>query len=324
MKGKTEWKGRLASWVLQAENTAAQLEEAKKVYEQSLLTQQLTKKELEALLPNLEQLEALRDEVQSYERQLEQLSLAKKRLQENKKAYEDVRIPMTQGEVEAAEQAYTAAIQRHTNIEWQAKQIKKALTDLAKLEQENIAQTEQFTFITRLYELANGGAQGIRGVTFERYVLGAILEEVVIAANERLYRLSRGRYSLQRADFSDGGRGHRGLDLAVYDSYTGAVRPANTLSGGETFLASLALALGLADIIQAYAGGIHLDTIFIDEGFGTLDPETLEVALQCLIDLQASGRLIGIISHVPELKQRIGAQLIVEKVAQGSRAYFSC
>ena len=161
----------------------------------------------------------------------------------------------------------------------------------------------------------------MKGVSFERYVLGAILEEVLSAANLRLHDMSRSRYRLERS-LEEGGRGARGLDIAVFDAYTGASRPANTLSGGETFLASLGLAMGLADVIQSYAGGIHLGTMFIDEGFGTLDPDTLDVAMETLVALQSQGRLVGIISHVPELQQQIGAHLVVAKNDEGSRAYF--
>lgn len=113
-----------------------------------------------------------------------------------------------------------------------------------------------------------------------------------------------------------------GLDIEVFDNYTGYARPANTLSGGETFLASLALALGLADVVQTYSGGIHLDTIFIDEGFGTLDDETLDFALKTLLQLQGNGRLVGIISHVAELKERITTRLAIQKTKQGSTAAF--
>lgn len=113
-----------------------------------------------------------------------------------------------------------------------------------------------------------------------------------------------------------------GLDLEVFDSYTGVVRSVSTLSGGETFLASLSLALGLADVVQSYSGGIHLDAIFVDEGFGTLDPESLDLAMRALIDLQKGGRLVGIISHVPELKERIEARLEVKSTDRGSMANF--
>lgn len=202
------------------------------------------------------------------------------------------------------------------------KTIQDTLEQLILLEQNIIDEKERVLFIRRLSDLANGGDEGFKNVTFERYVLGAILDEVVHAANVRLQSMSRHRYSLERADYTSGGRGKQGLDLAVMDSFTGQSRSANTLSGGETFLASMALALGLADIIQSYAGGIHMDTMFIDEGFGTLDPDTLELAMETLVDLQSTGRLIGIISHVPELKSRIPAHLEILRRDNGSEAKF--
>ena len=108
----------------------------------------------------------------------------------------------------------------------------------------------------------------------------------------------------------------------MLDFYTGKYRHVKTLSGGEGFKASLALALGLADVVQAHAGGVSVDTMFVDEGFGTLDPESLQSAINCLIDLQRSGRLVGIISHVPELKDEIGARLEVQTGNGGSSAGF--
>ena len=197
----------------------------------------------------------------------------------------------------------------------------KTIQEIAKLEADTKELSDRRAFIFGLADLANGGDSGMKGVSFERYVLGAILEEVLCAANLRIHDMSRGRYRLERS-VEEGGRGARGLDIAVFDAYTGASRPANTLSGGETFLASLGLAMGLADVIQSYAGGIHLDTMFIDEGFGTLDPDTLDVAMETLVALQSQGRLVGIISHVPELQQQIGAHLVVTKTDEGSRAYF--
>lgn len=197
----------------------------------------------------------------------------------------------------------------------------KTIQEVSKLEGDTKELSDRRAFIFGLADLANGGDSGMKGVSFERYVLGAILEEVLCAANLRLHDMSRGRYRLERS-VEEGGRGARGLDIAVFDAYTGASRPANTLSGGETFLASLGLAMGLADVIQSYAGGIHLDTMFIDEGFGTLDPDTLDVAMETLVALQSQGRLVGIISHVPELQQQIGVHLVVTKTDEGSRAYF--
>lgn len=228
-----------------------------------------------------------------------------------------------------SDEVYNTAVKKRDNLvgslaAWdkETKHIETTLASLEELEKAMGEAREEITFLSRLNDLANGGEQGFKNVTFERYVLGAILDEVVYAANLRLQTMSRNRYSLERSDYTGGGRGKQGLDLAVMDAFTGQSRPANTLSGGETFLASMALALGLADVIQSYAGGIHMDTMFIDEGFGTLDPDTLELAMETLVKLQSSGRLIGMISHVPELKTRIPAHLEVTRGDDGSTAKF--
>ena len=228
-----------------------------------------------------------------------------------------------------SDEVYDTAVEKRDNLvgslaAWdkETKHIETTLASLEELEKAMSEAREEITFLSRLNDLANGGEQGFKNVTFERYVLGAILDEVVYAANLRLQKMSRSRYSLERSDYTGGGRGKQGLDLAVMDAFTGQSRPANTLSGGETFLASMALALGLADVIQSYAGGIHMDTMFIDEGFGTLDPDTLELAMETLVQLQSSGRLIGMISHVPELKTRIPAHLEVTRGDDGSTAKF--
>ncbi len=227
------------------------------------------------------------------------------------------------------DEVYDAAVERRDtlvgNLAAWDKETQHIETILASLEEIETAMgeaREKVAFLSRLNDLANGGEQGFKNVTFERYVLGAILDEVVYAANLRLQKMSRSRYTLERSDYTGGGRGKQGLDLAVMDAFTGQSRPANTLSGGETFLASMALALGLADVIQSYAGGIHMDTMFIDEGFGTLDPDTLELAMETLVQLQSSGRLIGMISHVPELKTRIPAHLEVTRGDEGSTVKF--
>lgn len=187
--------------------------------------------------------------------------------------------------------------------------------DIAERHEKTLKDT---SLVSGLYNLTRGEKSRI---TLERYVLGALLDEVAKAANLRLLDMSRRRYSLHRmAGDSTDGKG--GLTLEVSDSYTGRSRPANTLSGGETFLASLSLALGLADVVQAKQGGVRLDTMFIDEGFGTLDPDALNSAMNTLIDLQSTGRLVGIISHVPELEERIDARLRVTPAEKGSRAEF--
>jgi exonuclease SbcC len=134
--------------------------------------------------------------------------------------------------------------------------------------------------------------------------------------------MTRGRYLLRRNVDAGDRRAAGGLELMVEDSYTATSRPVATLSGGESFQAALALALGLSEVVQSYSGGIRLDTMFIDEGFGSLDPEALDLAIDTLIDLQQSGRMVGVISHVPELRERLDVRLEIVAGPGGSRARF--
>lgn len=157
-----------------------------------------------------------------------------------------------------------------------------------------------------------------RGMSLQRYVLASLLDEVLRQASERLLHMSHGRYRLERTDVVSDRRSAAGLDLVVSDAYTGGTRPVTTLSGGESFLAALALSLGLSDVVMAYAGGIRLDALFIDEGFGTLDPESLDRALDVLVGLNEGGRLIGLISHVAELRARIDTRIEVRPGDRGS------
>jgi exonuclease SbcC len=207
-------------------------------------------------------------------------------------------------------------IVRENNVKRQEAWLEKLTRLQAALEKIE----SDYRVVGRLADVANG--RNDYGLTFQRFVLGALLDDVATAANERLKLMSRGRYYLQRTMDRARKNAAGGLDLEIFDNYTGNTRGVNTLSGGETFLASLALALGLADVVQTYTGGIHLDTIFIDEGFGTLDPEALDVALKALLDLQRGGRLVGIISHVPELRERIDARLEIKATDKGSSAQF--
>lgn len=222
--------------------------------------------------------------------------------------------------VKEAQTGHNEAVAGQSAARVRAEREQKWLAALAALRQETDALTGQYGVIGRLAEVANGVNE--HKLTFQRFVLAALLDDVAEAANERLKTMSRGRYYLQRTMERSRKNAAGGLELEVFDQYTGLPRAVGTLSGGETFLASLSLALGLADVVQSYAGGIHLDTILIDEGFGTLDPETLDFAIRALLDLQRGGRLVGIISHVPELKERIDARLEISRVGTGSRAEF--
>lgn len=188
-----------------------------------------------------------------------------------------------------------------------------------KLATAHTAQAEleaQYQVWGTLSEVANGRT-GHR-ISLQRFVLGVLLDDVLIQASQRLVRMSRGRYQLVRREDPTKGNRASGLELDVADTYTGKNRPVATLSGGESFMAALSLALGLSDVVQAYAGGIQLDTLFIDEGFGSLDQDALDQAIAMLSELQMGGRMIGVISHVSELKEQMPVRIEVHASRQGS------
>jgi len=174
----------------------------------------------------------------------------------------------------------------------------------------------------KLEQVAKGNLPGTENLSLQRYVLAGFLDDVTAAATYRLRKMSKGRYQLQRSLTTQNKRATAGLDLDVLDDFTGESRSVNTLSGGEMFLASLSLALGLSDVVQSYAGGVHLDSLFIDEGFGSLDSATLDDAIETLMELNQGGRMVGVISHVNELKERIDKKIEVKHTANGSTVVF--
>lgn len=186
---------------------------------------------------------------------------------------------------------------------------------------ESIAKEEsEYSIVGELAAVANAekGSINSKNMSFERYVLASFLEDILAATNTRLSGMTDGRFRISRKESLDHRGKAGGLDLEVMDYYTGRKRDISTLSGGEGFKASLSMALGLSDVVRAHAGGIELDTIFIDEGFGTLDSDSLEAAIDTLVELQNNGRLVGLISHVDELKERIEAKIEIESGSKGS------
>ena len=178
----------------------------------------------------------------------------------------------------------------------------------------------RYQWLQSLNETANGSISGKEKIMLETYIQMTFFDRILNRANLRLMVMSGGQYELKRRREAADVRSQSGLDLNVIDHYNGSERSANTLSGGEAFLASLALALGLSDEVQASAGGIRLDTLFVDEGFGSLSENSLDLAMQALAGLSDGNRLVGIISHVAELKERIDRQIIVRKDrSNGSR-----
>ncbi|QUC60455.1 SMC family ATPase [Streptomyces sp. A2-16] len=213
--------------------------------------------------------------------------------------------------VREAASARDAAARRCAELDRLSARSATGLERLAPLRRE-------YDRVARLSALAAGtSADNERKMRLESYVLAARLEQVAAAATVRLQRMSSGRYTLVHSD-DRSGRGRSGLGLHVVDAWTGRERDTATLSGGETFFASLALALGLADVVTDEAGGVRLDTLFIDEGFGSLDEQTLDEVLDVLDSLRERDRSVGIVSHVADLRRRIHAQLEVVKGRSGS------
>ena len=193
----------------------------------------------------------------------------------------------------------------------------------AELERIGAASTaldERYAVAGRIADFATG--ENPLKLSFQRFVLGVHLDRVLQIATRRLRDMTGKRYDLERTDLTRGRSRTAGLDLEVFDAWTGESRPVSTLSGGESFMAALSLALGLAEAVQEFSGGIRLDTVFIDEGFGSLDTEALDHAITTLTTLQENGRLVGIISHLAEVRERIDARLEVTTGKTGSTARF--
>ncbi|WP_424237178.1 AAA family ATPase [Bhargavaea ginsengi] len=193
--------------------------------------------------------------------------------------------------------------------------IKKGIAAMREAATEAETLEKKLGKVAGLYDLIRG--QNADKLSFERYLQIEYLERILLSANERLKDLSNGQFELLRSDRQEARGRQSGLGIDVYDAYTGQARDVRTLSGGEKFNASLSLALGMADVIQGFGGNIRVDTMFIDEGFGSLDPESLQKAIEALIGLQRNGRVVGVISHVEELKSAMPAVLKVTKSKAG-------
>ncbi|UKA52841.1 SMC family ATPase [Arthrobacter sp. FW305-BF8] len=223
-----------------------------------------------------------------------------------------------------AEQAAEAAkdIELAAGMARQAAQtLGRLRTEYGELAESGREPRERAELLKGLAEAARGSGDNSYRMSLNAYVLAARLEQVAIAASERLVAMSDGRYTLQHSDARAARNAKSGLGLEVVDEWTGRRRDTSTLSGGESFMASLSLALGLADVVQQEAGGVDIETLFVDEGFGSLDEQALEQVMDALEGLRDGGRVVGLVSHVGEMKQRIGSQLQVVKQRNGSTVH---
>jgi exonuclease SbcC len=205
--------------------------------------------------------------------------------------------------------------QQYYAKENQLMQQRDLVTKIKSLQEQSKDKLTDLSQIIQLYQTMNG--DNPQKISLERYVLQWYLAEVLKNANQQLKQLTKGRYQFELKQETGRSKGNTGLEINVYDDNAGATRSSHTLSGGESFIAALSLALGLAEVIQNQAGGVAIEALFIDEGFGSLDEEALEMAMEALEGIESAGRMIGIISHVRELKERIPQQIVVETSGTG-------
>lgn len=237
---------------------------------------------------------------------------------EEKKKYKDFDFEKVSAEsLEAdrkSEQAHQLLMQCHSLIT----SAEKCRNEVEKLDKEYGETKTKYLLVKTLSETANGRLKGKDKIDFEKYVQSFYFQIVVSEANKRLKKMSGGQYELRCKENASDKVTKSGLELEIMDYYIGALRPVGTLSGGESFKAALSLALGMSDVMQRTAGGIEVDAMFIDEGFGSLDSTSLEQAIEVLMQLADGERMVGIISHVAELKERIERKIEIEKTMEGS------
>lgn len=306
-------------------NAAEQRAEAALVQQtraQQQLEQQLvaagfaSKAALQQAMLDEAQLQALASSIEQYQ---QHYALTKAQLAQLSLKLKDATAPDMAQLVVKCEQAQQAL--QTVELQWQQLHTRSALlkqtqTQLQHADTKASALEAEYAVIGTLADVANGNTGN--KISLQRFVLSVLLDDVLLEASRRLHLMSKGRYRLLRKEDRSKGNKASGLELEVEDAYTAKVRSVATLSGGESFMAALAMALGLSDVVQAYAGGIKLDTLFIDEGFGSLDQDSLELAIRTLMDLQSSGRMIGVISHVSEMKEQINTRIDLIKTAHGS------
>lgn len=232
------------------------------------------------------------------------VDIANKKLEQQ--SYNDEKLKLTN--------CNNTVVSRLLNNRNALKNIETKSVELAQLD-------KKWEILKSLSDTISGTSTGKQKITLETYVQTAFFDKIIGRANVHFMKMSGNKYDLKRKNISDNIRGKSGLELNVIDHYNGTERSVKSLSGGESFIASLSLALGLSEEIQASAGGIKLDAMFVDEGFGTLDEDTLRLAMQALSSLSENNRIVGIISHVGELRNEIDKQIIISKEKSGgSRA----
>lgn len=296
----------------QQQVTAEQLAAFQAQLQEQLTTAELVQADLLAPIKNLAELEEI---ITGFQQQRLLISDRINRLLELVQDQKEPDLSQLQNLLLEKEEQVSAFQQQYFAKENQLKQQREIIQKIQKLQQKSKKQLDELSQLLQLYQTMNG--DNPQKISLERYVLQWYLAEVLQSANQQLNQLTKGRYRFELNQATGRSKGNTGLEINVYDDNAGATRSSHTLSGGESFIAALSLALGLAEVIQNQAGGVAIEALFIDEGFGSLDEEALEMAMEALEGIENAGRMIGIISHVRELKERIPQQIIVETSGTG-------
>lgn len=270
-----------------------------------------------------EQMQKMSDAIQAYQKEAAAIAAQLTSAQERVAGKPSVSLADLEEQYKACSEHYAALqdTEKHSHTKLAIHQTVFHELQRTKKQRDQIMQ--RYTILNDLYRTIAGQSSQKAKLSFETYVQQYYFKRVIVAANRRLHTLTEGMFTLRCKEEAKNMRAQVGLDLDVLDRSTGQWRDVSTLSGGETFMASLALALGLSDIVQAQNGGIRLDAMFIDEGFGSLDENALRQALKLLSDLSEGKRLIGVISHVTELKERIDRKIIVRKSLHGTKLSYA-
>lgn len=300
------------------QDVARQLQEANQTLDEQLAAHQLPSiaQYKDALLPD-DTYQAYEQQIRDFEQQVTWVKRALDELDDTLKDKTQPDLPNIQRELEHIEQSHEDAHARWLSARDQLLALETILGRVKNSKKQAQKLHKRYAVLGTLADVASG--QNAQRLSLHRFVLSVLLDDVLSVASQRLEKMTHGRYQLLRESQVSDARSAGGLTILVEDAYTGQQRSTKTLSGGEGFMAALALALGLSDVVQNYAGGIRLDTLFVDEGFGSLDDEALDMAIDTLAELRASGRTIGIISHVRELQDRLTDRIDVIRERNGSR-----
>lgn len=296
-----------------------EIEGQRRLFEEKLQENGFKKRtDYEAAVSYMEQLEQMEKEYESYQKEYAAAKEVCAHLDQTLKGMERKDETTLQEQFEQKRLLRMKCREELEEIRLLNSQLQRSLEGIQKNGAHVDKIRQEYGVVKDLDDLANGN--NARRLVFEQFVLAGYFEKILQAANLRLTKMTDGRYELLRARQVSDGRKKDNLEIMVMDYYTGRQRSVKTLSGGETFKASLALALGMSDCIQAENGGMEVETLFIDEGFGALDEESLDQACNTLMMLAGKNRMVGIISHVAQLRERIGHQIVVEKQNSGSTA----